>query len=201
LQAIVRGWGATSHIIRDVPVCFAEPEAVALKGHCNMTMVSTFTPDEPLEVFLAAARQVPDIQFYVTGDYRRAKSKVVAVAPSNVTFTGFLSDARYAGQLLASDAVICLTTLDHTMQRGAYEAVYLGKPVITSDTALLRDAFRTGTVHVTNSVDDIIRGIRQMQANLANYRHQVLDLRQEKLQRWDRIARELREHIRLLGSA
>ena len=197
LRTIVRGWGATSHIVSDVPVCFADPEPVTLKGHCNMTMVSTFTADEPLEVFLAAARAVPDVQFYVTGSHRQADRRVLAMAPPNVTFTGFLPDARYVGQLLASDAVICLTTLDHTMQRGAYEAVYLGRPVITSDTPVLRDAFKMGTVHVANSVEDVVRGIREMRDNLVNYRDQVLHLRQEKLQRWERTAYELRGHLGL----
>ena len=53
--------------------------------------------------------------------------------PDNVRLTGFLPDSDYVGLILASDAVIALTTMDHTMQRGAYEAVYLGRPVITSN--------------------------------------------------------------------
>jgi glycosyltransferase involved in cell wall biosynthesis len=198
LRAVVRGWGASSHIVTDVPVCFAEPEPVTLVGRCNMTMVSSFTADEPLETFLAAARDVPDVQFYVTGSYRHADRRVLAMAPSNVTFTGFLSDARYVGQLVASDAVICLTTLNHTMQRGAYEAVYLSRPVITSNTPLLREAFKTGTVHVNNSVEDVARGIRQMRDNLVTYRDQVQHLRREKLQRWECTADDLRQHLSLL---
>ena len=55
--------------------------------------------------------------------------EIIRGAPANVIFTGFLSSASYAGLVLGCQSVICLTKLDYTMQRGAYEAIYLGKPV------------------------------------------------------------------------
>src|SRR5262249_37093173 len=141
LNEMVRSWGATVKIVRDVPVCFSDPVPVTLKGNCTMTLINTFTPDEPLEVFFEAARRMPDVHFYVTGETNGADPRLVAAKPDNVQFSGFLPEPEYVGLLLASDAVICLTTLDHTMQRGAYESVYLGKPVVTSNTELLRKAF------------------------------------------------------------
>src|SRR5206468_1859278 len=143
---IVHGWGANAKIVRDVPVCFAEPRRAELSGRVNMVFICTFTRDEPLEAFLKAASQVPDVQFYVTGRLKDAKPAPLNKAPSNVTFTDFLSDSDYVGLLLACDAAICLTVVDHTMQRGAYEAIYLSRPVITSDFTLLRQAFPKGTI-------------------------------------------------------
>ena len=67
-----------------------------------MTLVSRCTPDEPLADFLV----VPEVKFFVTGGYRDADRRILATAPSIVTFTGFLPDARYVGQFIASDAVI-----------------------------------------------------------------------------------------------
>jgi hypothetical protein len=41
------------------------------------------------------------------------------------------------------------------MQRGAYEAMALEKPLITSNWGLLRDTFYSGTIHVSNTCADI----------------------------------------------
>jgi hypothetical protein len=94
--------------------------------------------------------------------------------------------------LEASDAVVALTTRDHTMQRGAYEAIYLGRPVITSNFALLREAFHKGAVHVDADVNDIVRGVRTMQDNLSDFTAAAIELRQEKLDRWKQTAALLR---------
>jgi glycosyltransferase involved in cell wall biosynthesis len=189
---LVRGWGADVMIVRDVPVRFAEPVRPDLGGPCNMTLVATFTPDEPIELFFAAAARLPDIQFHVTGKYQRGGPQLLAAKPDNVRLTGFLPDADYVGLLLASDAVMSLTTLDNTMQRGAYEGVYLGKPVITSNFDLLRRHFYKGAVHVDNTIEDIVAGVRRMRDNLPQFRSQVLELRSERLRDWSRVETELR---------
>lgn len=192
LQEIVRRWGGRTAIVSDVPVCFPEPSPVALRGNFKITLVSTFDRDEPLDLFLQAAQDLPDIQFYVTGSTARVDEKILTGKPKNVEFTGFLPDSQYVGLLLASDAVMCLTTLDHTMQRGAYEAIYLGKPVVMSNTELLRTAFSKGAVHVDNTAQAIVRGAREMRQNLEKYQREVQLLRLEKLEQWRRTEAELR---------
>jgi hypothetical protein len=195
MKEIVEGWGAHATIVRDVPVCFADPAPVNLDGACNMTLVSTFTRDEPIETFLAAAARLPDISFHVTGNYRRAAPGLVERKSGNVRMTGFLPDAEYVGLLRASDAVISLTTLDNTMQRGAYEAVYLGRPVVTSNFDLLKRHFHKGAVHVENTVDGIVEGVQRMRASLANYRREVEELRAERLEEWRRVEADLRRLV------
>ena len=59
----------------------------------------------------------------------------------------------------AADAVVVLTTHDHTMQRGGYEAMALERPLVTSDWQLLRETFSRGTVHVDNNSTAIAEGI------------------------------------------
>jgi glycosyltransferase involved in cell wall biosynthesis len=195
MRDIVQGWSAPATIVRDVPVCFAEPAHAALQGTRNMTLVSTFTRDEPIELFFKAAALLPEINFHVTGNYRRADAATLATKPDNVRLTGFLPDADYVGLLLASDAVMSLTTLDHTMQRGAYEAVYLARPVVTSNFDLLRRHFCKGTVHVDNTVDDIVAGVRRMSSNLARFRVEIEELRRERLEDWKRVESDLRQMI------
>jgi len=192
LGDIIRRRGGGTMIVGDVPVCFAKPGEIALKGRLNMTFVSTFTFDEPIQQFLDAARQITDIHFYVTGRLKDASPNIVASAPSNVTFTDFLSDSDYVALLLGSDAVICLTTEDHTMQRGAYEAVYLRRPVITSTFPILREAFPIGAVHVQSTANDIAAGINEMKTNIGRYQREVEELQVRKLQHWETVAEQLR---------
>jgi glycosyltransferase involved in cell wall biosynthesis len=192
LAGIVQSWGAHATIVTDVPVKFPEPLPFARDGRCSMTLVNTFTRDEPIDVFLQAAARLPDIQFFVTGRVTDADPSVLRAKSDNVTFTGFLPDRQYVGLLMASDAVICLTTADHTMQRGAYEAIYLGRPVITSDFAILRQAFDKGSVFVGNSPDEVASGITRMRSDLQRYQREAQALRLEKLAQWRRIEGNLR---------
>jgi glycosyltransferase involved in cell wall biosynthesis len=195
MQGIIEGWDASATIVRDVPVCFAEPTQTKLEGARNMTFVCTFTPDEPIELFLRAAARLPEVSFHVTGNYRRADPRIIESRPANVRLTGFLADADYVALLLASDAIICLTTGDNTMQRGAYEAVYLGRPVITSNFGLLRRHFCKGTVHVDMNEDAIVDGVRRMYADLARFEKEVRELRGERLRDWQCVETGLRQLV------
>jgi glycosyltransferase involved in cell wall biosynthesis len=193
LQDLILAWGANSTIVSDVPIHFADPIAFVLNGECNMTFVSTFTKDEPVELFLKAAQRLPNIRFFITGDCEDADSKIFKSRPDNVEFTGFLSDSEYAGLLMASDAIICLTKEDHTMQRGAYEAIYLGKPVITSKFDILRKAFHKGAIHVDNTVEDITAGVIHMKNNIEQYRTEAQELKLEKVAKWQKVENDLRQ--------
>ncbi|MBX3439930.1 MAG: glycosyltransferase family 4 protein [Planctomycetaceae bacterium] len=193
LRSVVEKWGANAVLVSDVPVEFAKANEVSLPDAFNVTVVSSFCADEPTDVFLRAAAQTPQIQFHVTGDVRDLKPEFHALKPANVRFTGFLSHADYAGQMLGSDAVMALTTRDHTMQRGAYEAIYQGIPVITSDFNLLRKSFPKGTVFVrADDAASIVDGIRRLQHDVDRYRREASELRLEKHARWDEVAIELR---------
>jgi hypothetical protein len=195
LEGLVRGWRADATVVGDVPILFPTPTPANLKQACSMTLVSTFTPDEPTEAFLLGAARVPEIHFYVTGPIQDAVPRVREMCPPNVTFTGFLPDAEYVGLLLASMAVICLTTADHTMQRGAYEAIYLGKPVVTSNFGILRQAFSRGAVHVDNTPEDIARGVIEMRDHVEQYRREAQQLRLEKLEQWATVQKALLQRL------
>lgn len=164
LAAQVRGWGADALVVGTVPVTFTAAPPAALGPGAHVVVVSTFSRDEPLDVVFQAARDLPDVSFHVTGDAGRAPA-VTASAPDNVRFTGWLSDEDYHGLLQAADVVACLTTRDHTMQRGGYEAMAVGRPLITSDWPLLRRTFSEGTLHVDNTATDLVRAVREALAS------------------------------------
>jgi glycosyltransferase involved in cell wall biosynthesis len=178
--------GGHATIVRDVPVVYQRIEKFETNGAFAVAVICSFNYDEPIEEIIGAARELSDVDFYVTGNPRNLKTELATSLPPNMKLTGFMSVAAYGGLLSSADAVLTLTTRNHTMLRGAYEAVYQGTPVIVSDWPLLRDAFDAGAVHVQNSAQDIVRGVRDLRQNVDKYRQDVLGLRERKQQEWIR---------------
>ena len=185
LEAMVKAWSANTFIIADIPTVFPEGKAFPVNGQFSVAVINTFAPDEPIAEVLRAAVSLPGVQFYITGDPIRAKKTFLQHHPNNVTFTGFIPDAEYLGLLRAVQAIVVLTTDNHTMQRGACEAVSLGKPIITSDWPILQSYFNKGTIHVDNSSQGIQEGILRMKAEQDTLEQEILLLQQERRLEWD----------------
>jgi glycosyltransferase involved in cell wall biosynthesis len=180
----LRSWGAHALVIRDVPTTFEVGPPWPPEDGMRVAVVNSFAPDEPLAEILEAAGALPDVRFHVTGGLRRAPEGLIASAPGNVDFTDYLPDDRYFALLASSDAVMCLTTRDHTMQRGACEALSLGTPIITSRWPLLQEYFHQGTVHVDSDAASIRAGVEELRCGLASYREGILALREERRAEW-----------------
>jgi hypothetical protein len=80
--------------------------------------------------------------------------------------------------------VICLTTRDHTLQSGGEEALFMGKPLITSDFPILRDFFSKGAVFVTPHREAITEGIRIFYRDRNRLSREILQLRTEHESVW-----------------
>jgi len=185
LRELVEEWGAPAFVLADVPTEFAY-RPYPLDGEFNVAMVSSFSYDEPRRRVFQVARQLPDVQFHITGSLDLADPAELAEAPPNVHFTGFLPFEDYYGLLVAVQAVMVLTTENHTLQWGACEAVSLGKPVIISDWPFLRSYFSKGTVYVDNTVDSICQGVVQMRRDYERFSREVRELHEERQQEWVR---------------
>lgn len=190
-QELVREWGGEAIILRDIPTTFPGEGNYPLDGKFNVVYINTFSEDEPLEDFVEAACELPDVDFYVTGKIRPKDSAFVSRASPNIHFTDFLPEASYYSLLRSADAVLCLTTRDHTMQRGACEALSLGKPIITSDWMVLRNYFHKGTVYVDNSIQGIRAGVTQMKDRHHWYQAGIEALRIDQENEWKENARPL----------
>lgn len=214
-EQITRG-GGHAFVLRDIPTTFPDQTGFPVQGGFNVVVVNTFADDEPLSEILQAAERLddaaldsteqtttvqatPHIHFYITGKTSRAPQPISArlsqpgALPAHVHFTDFLPDADYYALLNSADAVMCLTTRNHTMQRGACEALSLGKPIITSDWPLLKDYFHRGAVHVDNSAAGIHAGVRQMAAHHDHFQTEIKELQKDQLREW-------RQKIGLLNS-
>jgi glycosyltransferase involved in cell wall biosynthesis len=110
---------------------------------------------------------------------------------SNIVFTDFLSDQDYGRLLKESDLICVFTDRDHTMLRGAYEAIYLGKPVVLSSWDILKKNFPIGAVHVSNTVDGISNGIIQAMENIKVLTEEAIALRMSKLSIWNKNKKDI----------
>ncbi|MCR4405520.1 MAG: hypothetical protein NUW24_01140 [Anaerolineae bacterium] len=191
LSQTVAQWGARTQIIVDVPSDLPTGRPYPTGYPFNIAMISSFAPDEPLDEVIEVACSLPEVGFYVTGDPVQGFKRLPASLPPNLRLTGFLPDDEYYGLLRSVQAVMALTTEDHTMQRGACEAVWLSQPIITSDWPLLRQAFHKGTIHVDNTVEGIRSGVLQMRARYPQLASEILLLQEERRRQWQAIEQKL----------
>lgn len=195
----LRAAGVNGVVIPDIPTPVdAPPDASPAGGRFTVVVVNTWAADEPLAEELAAADAVPEAEFQVTG-FADERVGALGLLPANVRFTGFLPVEDYVMALARADAVMCLTTRDHTMQRGACEALSLARPIITSDWPLLRSYFEQGTVHVDNTARGIADGVRRAMAMHEELLAQVADLRQRRFTEWQARREELMQLLEGAG--
>jgi hypothetical protein len=88
-----------------------------------------------------------------------------------------------------------LTTRNHTLLCGAFEAVSVGTPLITSDWPVLRNHFPLGTVHVANTVDGIGEGVVFAQYEQIALQRDVLRLHEQLETEWEERFAELQRLV------
>jgi glycosyltransferase involved in cell wall biosynthesis len=193
----VASWGADSFVLEDPPISIDTLSPIQLKKcKLKVVMVTVAYPDEPVREILDVARNLSDMDFYITGDFKKSKffKDVLENAPPNVYFTGFLKE-DYFQLLEAADVIVCLTKDDHTFQSGANEALWIGKPLITSDWPILREYFNKGAIHVDNSIESIQQALINMHKNLVNYKKDIISLQDERRRMWQAKAVNLKNLI------
>jgi glycosyltransferase involved in cell wall biosynthesis len=183
LADLVRSWGGRA-LIMNPPVRFPPIEAGPSRVVKKLVVVTAFSFDEPLNEILGAAREHPDIHFFITGNKLKAKSDILSFQSEHIHFTGFLPQLDYLRLLKESDGVLCLTTRDHTLQSGGEEALFMGKPLITSNFRILRDFFRKGTVYVDPHKQAISEGIRIFFRERKRLEEEMVRLREEYELEW-----------------
>lgn len=179
LELEVAQWGARATSLGDIFYQLETNQAYSLRHGFNAVFACAYSEDEPLEEVIEAARRMPSVNFYITGSLQRAPQKIIQKASENVIFTDFIPDRDYNALLQGSDVVLSLTASDCTMQNGAYEALALGRPIITSDSPVLRKAYPRGAVFVDNSVEGIVGAINTVRDNYPRYLGDIKSLQGE----------------------
>lgn len=196
-EEIYLGWKAKTFILSDLVFEIPKKNTLSLGTKYNIVAICSFSPDEPIEEIIEAARELSDIKFYITGDYNRAKY-LIEKKPINVYLTGFLPDQEYYDLLHASDLIMVLVNRENTMQQGAYEAISIKKPMILSNSKILKEIYKKGTVFVDNNRQAIKEGILLMIRNYDTYKNEMNLLFEERKKIWDQKCHYLWELIKAI---
>jgi hypothetical protein len=143
-----RGYGVPTILLRYPGFALASDVAFepALPGDHILVPLS-YRFDEPIHELLSAAGRVPHISLLLTG---QAPKWAIDEAPANCKFIGWVDRSRYEHLLATARGVVALTSLEHTAQMAAFEAVEYGVPVLTSGTRALRQFHKEGAVFVAD---------------------------------------------------
>lgn len=162
-EALVRGWGARALLLPDDLPESSDAGPYQRADHPSVLVAGSFDANEPVADVVEAARLLPDIEFRFTGDPSLLPAKLRAGAPHNAIFTGYLPYPAFLGELQAADVVGVFSTDPQIMNRAAFEAVGLGRPMVLSDLAGLRSRFGAAALFCANDpraiADGISRGI------------------------------------------
>ena len=187
LAAEVRAWGARAFVLPD-PLPPSPPGLDAPVDPALVTVVATFSKDEPLGILPAVAESLPQVRFAVTGTPRGD----LGGWPANLTATGFLSDDAYWRQLARSAAVVVLTTRPATLLSGGYEAMAVGRPLVISDHAVLRAYFADAAVYAGATPRSLGEAVSRALAQERELAARIAELRCVRDDDWRRAAGRLR---------
>jgi glycosyltransferase involved in cell wall biosynthesis len=115
--------------------------------------------DEPVDALAeAAALLTGEVEVVITGDRPALPER------PGLRLTGFLPADEFQDLMAHATVVLALTTREATMQRAAYESLQLGRPLVCSDTRVLRRVLANSAVFVENTGPAIAAGIREAMA-------------------------------------
>jgi glycosyltransferase involved in cell wall biosynthesis len=181
----VLSWRAKGLIVGDPPPTRPTPvPRPATPAVPFVFVIGVFGKDEELPAVLEAAARLPGVEFRVSGDTKRARRAWLNNHPPNVKFTGFLSIADFWAHVGGASAVLTLTNREDTILRGAWEAMFMEQPLITSNTSALRAYFTRGTVLVEHNPDSIAAGVEYALSHQQELRIEASALREEKYATW-----------------
>jgi glycosyltransferase involved in cell wall biosynthesis len=167
----------------------------------KVAVISSFAADEPLENVLDSAEDLSDVKFFITGDKSKADKQLLKRKLNNVVFTGFLDHDVYISLLRDVDTIMVLTKRDRTMLAGAYEALALEKPLITSNRIPLKRYFNKGAIHVDNSAEEIKQAIKTVQRKKEELDKDIHQLKIEKINEWEDKFKDFKKHLTLTNMA
>ena len=161
LAKVLNARGGEVFVIPDpLPPIRPDPVEVPDADRPLVVSVCGWGDDEPIRELIEAARGQP-YDLVLTG-----RPRFPVDLPDNIHLSGFLDDREYVNLLARCDAVVVLTTRDHTLLSGIWEALALGKAVVTSATPTLRETFGEGLMLVGPRAQDIRVGVDRTLARL-----------------------------------
>jgi glycosyltransferase involved in cell wall biosynthesis len=170
----------------------------SLKGKINILLISSFGIDEPINECLEAMRMFDNnCVMYITGNYKKLDDALIRSKPENVKFTGYVPVGEYEELLCSADIVMALTTADHCMLCGCYEAIAAEKPLITSNKKALKDYFSKATF-TDNTSKGIVESIKEVIADPKRKKIDIINLKAKLTFDWKKTYTALENELKRL---
>jgi glycosyltransferase involved in cell wall biosynthesis len=197
LAEYVSRWNGSALVVHEAPMVWSNTvQPRDCSAGRRLLFVCTFAPDEPFMEVLAAARELPDVTFCITGDERRRPAEAQRAAPPNVEWVGYLGPDEYLSALLSADVVMTLTNRPESVQRSAHEAIDALRPLVVTNWPHVGELF-PHAVLVDNDAASIRRGIEEAFELCSELSLRAPDARSVQHARWERQLVELQAALRL----
>jgi len=192
---VVEGNGGKAFVLPDRLPAVPETETSPLGDEVfNIVFICTYSADEPYEEVFKAAEMVPkSVRIYVTGKYPDKISPTGL--PSNIKLLGYVSEENFWSLLSSADLIMDLTLREGCLVCGAYEGVSLLKPLILSDTKILRSYFSEGCAYVAPNAESISTGIKFAINHIEAMKIGIQNLKTKLEQSWEYTLQDLKETI------
>jgi glycosyltransferase involved in cell wall biosynthesis len=168
------------------PLPVIEPRTVD-GGLCRqpyIVLVSSFAKDEPIEMFLQAFSELElDLRLYVTGRKSRAKG-ALRFESDRIVFTDFLSEESYEQLLAGAELVVDLTTREHCLVCGSYEALALDRPCLLSKSEANRWLFGESALMTNNTPDSFKQRLTDILEDRDQLESSPAAVKESYLNRW-----------------
>lgn len=194
-QAKAIGWPMNKvHVLEDVPPVLTDVKPTGLaRSQIDapkpwVVFPGSFAADEPIAEVMEAARLAPDLTFVITGRPDRAarNGHDISQLPPNMRLPGFLSIEVFDDLLREADVVLGLTREEGIQLSVCNEALGFRRPLVTSDTAILRQLFSEAAVLVsTSDPRSIADGCREALANRERRSELSGLLAVQRMKTWD----------------
>jgi hypothetical protein len=190
---VLASWGAKGLIVHEAPPPWTVPPLVG-DSRGRVLFVGVFGGDEPVESVVRAASLRPDLDVWITGDLRRCPPELRSIAPTNVTFVGYLRGDAYRQAVAAADVVVALTTEPTSIVRAGYEAVYARRPLVISDWPQGNEVFPYA-VATANEPGALAAALDLALAPEQRDAARLENARSEQLSRWEQQETTLRQAL------
>lgn len=186
LAETVEDWGGVPLVFHEAPpATFSTSREIEPSLPTKVLFATVFDPDEPLEAITEAALELRGCEVLITGSESRLAHDIRLRLSSqpHVRLTGWLEHGEYLTLAGEADVVVALTSDPHSVMRSAFEAIYLGRPTVLSDTETLRACF-SPSVFVANTGDSVSEGVRSVLREQAAWLSEAKPRREALMYRW-----------------
>lgn len=169
-----------------------------LNGKFNILFICSWSEDEPYEEVIKAAKFLDkDVHIYITGNSKGKEKQMGIEIPKNIVFTGFLQEEDFIEILFSCDVVMDLTKRTNCLVCGAYEGVAAEKPLIISNTEVLRKYFYKGALYTNNTYKDLLEKINVANINKNLLKREIVELKNELIITWNNMKDEFEKLIKV----